>query len=118
MTRSKFLSLNLKIKTDESRRTLNEYLVSISVQRCVLPQAFHSSSLRELSTKGSVGEHPRINPARGTQNSSLDHQFAYSKLVFVCQDTDLMGMHNITSLVQWSDQNTVGYPPTLLKYVE
>jgi len=63
MTRCKFPSLNLKIKTGESRRMLNEYLASISVRQRVLPHDFHSSSLRELSMKGSVDEHPRINSA-------------------------------------------------------
>jgi len=47
----------------ESGRTLNEYLRSILVRWHVLPHDFHSSSLRELSRKDSVDEHPCINPA-------------------------------------------------------
>ena len=41
MTRCKFPSLNLKIKTGKSRRTMNEYFVSYSVRPRVLPQNFH-----------------------------------------------------------------------------
>jgi len=64
VTHCKCSSLNLQINTGESRQTLKEYLVSISVRYRVLSPDFHSSSLRELSTKDSVDEHPRINPER------------------------------------------------------
>ena len=63
MTRCKFPSLNIKIQTGELRQTLNNYLDSIMVRRRVLPHDFHSLSLRELSTKGFVDKHLRLNPA-------------------------------------------------------
>ena len=63
VTRCKFPGMNIKIKTGKSRWTLNECFMSILVRRRALPHNFHSSSLRELSMKGSIDRLPCIIPA-------------------------------------------------------
>ena len=79
VTHCKFLSLNLEIITGESRQTLIEYFMSISVWRCVLPHNFHSSLLCELSMKGSIDEHPGINPASIHHwYEAMAHDWGYS----------------------------------------
>ena len=79
VTRCKFPSLNLKIRTGESRRTVNEYFMSVSVWCHVLPNDFHSSSLREISVKGSVDENLHINPAidypANSRNPTHNHNY-------------------------------------------
>jgi len=65
VTRCKFPRMSSRMYRDEC-------WTNISIRHRVLPHDFHSSPLRELSTKGFVDEHPHINPA--TELSQLTHR--------------------------------------------